>query len=221
MEPRNGHVVLFDLDGVLADSRAAIAGCINHALAAAGRPVRPEPELHRFIGPPLPLAFAELLAAPADSAAVAGCVASYRERYATASLTDTVVTPGIADALARLSRRHPLGVATSKPRAFAEPLLDALGLRRWFAAVAGPDLSTPVEDKTTTVGAALRALGATSGAMVGDRSFDMVAARAHGLRAVGVTWGIGSASELTAAGADMLIAAPAELPAALSPPARP
>ena len=32
--------------------------------------------------------------------------------------------------------------------------------------------------------------------MVGDRSFDMVAARAHGLRAVGVAWGIGSREEL-------------------------
>ena len=36
--------------------------------------------------------------------------------------------------------------------------------------------------------------------MVGDRSFDMVAARAHGLRAVGVAWGIGSREELEAAG---------------------
>jgi phosphoglycolate phosphatase len=47
--------------------------------------------------------------------------------------------------------------------------------------------------------------------MVGDRSFDVEAARAHGLLAIGVTWGIGSAAELTAAGADVLIGAPGEL----------
>jgi phosphoglycolate phosphatase len=219
---RNDDVVLFDLDGVLADSRAAIAGCLNHALATGGFDTRPEPDLHRHIGPPLPLAFAELLGVPADSDAVAGCVARYRERYATASLTDTVVTPGIGAALARLGERRRLGVATSKPRAFAVPLLEALGLRDHFAVVVGPELSAPVEDKTTTVGAALRALGARGGAMVGDRSFDMVAARAHGLLAVGVTWGIGGADELLAAGADVLVAEPAQLPAALSPrPARP
>jgi phosphoglycolate phosphatase len=210
-------VVLFDLDGVLADSRAAIAGCMNHALAAGGHAVQPQADLHRFIGPPLPLAFAELVGEPVDSAAVAACIASYRERYATASLTDTVVMPGIAGALAGLAEAHRLGVATSKPRAFAEPLLEALGLRPFFAAVAGPELSTPVEDKTTTVGAALRALGATGGAMVGDTSFDMVAAHAHGLRAVGVTWGIGSEEELRAAGADVLVHEPAALAAALSP----
>jgi phosphoglycolate phosphatase len=212
-------VVLFDLDGVLADSRAAISGCINHALAAGGHAVRAEADLHRFIGPPLPLAFAELLGEPVESAAVAGCIASYRERYATASLTDTIVTPGIADALAALAARRRLAVATSKPRGFAEPLLEALGLLSYFDAVAGPEVSTPLEDKTTTVGAALRALGATRGAMVGDTPFDMVAAHAHGLRAVGVKWGIGSADELRAAGAEVLVGEPAELPAALSPPA--
>jgi len=212
-------VVLFDLDGVLADSRAAIAGCVNHALAAGGHAVRPEAELHRYVGPPLPLAFAELIGAPVDSEAVAACIASYRERYATASLTDTVVTPGIADALARLAATHRLGVATSKPRAFAEPLLEALGLRDYFEAVAGPDLRTGVEPKTATVGAALRALGASGGAMVGDTAFDMVAAHAHGLRAVGVTWGIGTAEELRAAGAEVLVDEPAELGGALSRPA--
>jgi len=43
---------------------------------------------------------------------------------------------------------------------------------------------------------ALAALGCHAAAMVGDRSFDVEAARAHGLLAIGVTWGIGSAAEL-------------------------
>jgi phosphoglycolate phosphatase len=214
---RDNGVVLFDLDGVLVDSRAAITGCINHALAANGLPERDPAGLYRYIGPPLLEAFAELLGEPVGSSAVGGCVASYRERYAVASLTETAITPGIADALAELaSEGRRLGVATSKPRPFAEPLLDVLGMRRFFTVVAGPELDTTAEDKTTTVGAALRALGATGGAMVGDRSFDMVAARAHGLRAVGVGWGIGSRAELLAAGAERIVGTPAELPAAVS-----
>jgi phosphoglycolate phosphatase len=43
----------------------------------------------------------------------------------------------------------------------------------------------------------------------------MVAARAHGLRAVGVAWGIGSREELEAAGADVIVASPDELAAAV------
>jgi len=47
--------------------------------------------------------------------------------------------------------------------------------------------------------------------MIGDRSFDVLAAREHGLVAVGATWGIGSVDELTGAGADVLVSDPAEL----------
>jgi phosphoglycolate phosphatase len=214
---RDGNVVLFDLDGVLADSRAAITGCLNAALVASGLPERPPAELYRYIGPPLPHAFAEITGEDPDCELVAALVEGYRTRYATASLTETVVTPGIAaalDSLRRAGRR--LGVATSKPASFAEPVLEALGLRDRFEVVAGPALDVPPEDKTTTVGRALRAMAATGGVMVGDRSFDMLAARAHGLRPIGVAWGIGSREELVAAGAERIVATPAELPAAIS-----
>ena len=110
-----------------------------------------------------------------------------------------------------------LAVATSKPRAFAEPLIDALGFRGVFEAVFAPELDLHVESKTTTVGRALCTRSDADGpaTMVGDRHVDMEAARAHGLRAVGVTWGFGTAAELRAAGADVLVSSPSRLPAAV------
>jgi phosphoglycolate phosphatase len=203
--------VIFDLDGVLVDSRAAISGAMNFALAANGFPRQAAAELYRFIGPPLALGFAELTGQPVDSKAVWACVQSYRERYAVSSLTETVVFDGIPEALEELAQEHRLAVATSKVKALAEPLLAALGLRERFDLVAGPGLDAQAEDKATTIGAALEALRTTSGVMVGDRSFDLVGARANGLRAVGVTWGIGSADELAAA--DAIVDAPTDLPA--------
>lgn len=206
--------VIFDLDGVLVDSRAAISGAMNRALAANGFSQRPEAELYRFIGPPLAMGFAELTAEPADSAAVVACVASYRERYAVSSLTETVVFAGIPEALGELSRDHRLAVATSKAQLLAEPLLAALGLRERFEVVVGPDMTARVEDKAATIGRALAALQAEEAVMVGDRSFDVAGAHAHGLRAVGVTWGIGSADELAAA--DAIAHEPSALPATIA-----
>ncbi len=52
--------VIFDLDGVLADSRIAFARCVNAALVAAGVPERPAADLHRYLGPPLHATFVEL-----------------------------------------------------------------------------------------------------------------------------------------------------------------
>jgi phosphoglycolate phosphatase len=157
------HAVLFDLDGVLADSRAAITRCINHALDAHGLPEHSSASLYRFIGPPLSAAFAELTQQPADSAFVRSCIDNYRARYVTASLRHTTVISGIPDMLARLASSHRLAVATSKPLAFAEPLLGALGLRDSFEAIAAPDLNVHNEDKAVTIRGALSALKARRG----------------------------------------------------------
>src|SRR5262249_43459768 len=152
----------------------------------------------------------ELLGVAHDAPVVDACIDAYRERYRTASLTETTVAPGLPEALAALEGRRK-AVATSKPLALTEPLLEAMGLREHFEVVAGPDLAARAEGKTETLGRALHALGPTRAVMVGDRSFDILAAHAHGLPAIGVTWGIGTREELVEAGADRLIEAPGEL----------
>jgi phosphoglycolate phosphatase len=216
MRRRTQDAVLFDLDGVLVDSRAAISGCLNHALSTNGLPEHAEAALHRFIGPPLALTFAELTTHAPDSALVLSCISSYRDRYADASLRETTVVPGIADTLAEVGRHYRLAVATSKAVAFAEPILAALELRDFFDLVAGPSLAAHSEDKAATIGAALTGLEPDRAVMVGDRSFDILGAHARALPAIGVTWGIGGRDELTSARADAIIDAPAELPAAIS-----
>jgi phosphoglycolate phosphatase len=214
-DPDRGSV-LFDLDGVLVDSRAAITGCINHALVEHGYSAQPAKTLYRFIGPSLAVAFAELTLAPPDSALVASCLDSYRARYAEVSLRETVVTPGIDTVLEELARRYRLAVATSKPLALAEPLLSALGLRSFFTAVAGPDLSVLGESKARTIEVALEMVGhQTRAVMIGDRLHDIAGAQAHSLPSIGVTWGIGSTEELRAAGAGSVVDVPAKLPAAV------
>jgi phosphoglycolate phosphatase len=216
MRHRTQDAVLFDLDGVLVDSRAAISGCLNHALATNGFPEYAEAALHRFIGPPLALTFAELTNHAPESALVISCIRSYRDRYAEASLRETTGVPGIADVLSEIGQRYRLAVATSKALAFAEPILAALELRDFFDLVAGPSLSAHSEDKAATIGTALNGLEPDHAVMVGDRSFDIVGAHARGLPAIGVTWGIGGREELTSARADAVIDDPAELPAAIS-----
>ena len=206
--------VLFDLDGVLIDSRIAIVKCIQHGLRENGAPVPPAAELERFIGPPLIDAFAEL----AGPELVGACLAAYRERYIWSSLEETTAAPGAAEALAEVAAHVPVAVATTKPRAFAEPLCERLGLSPSLTAVCGPELDAPEEVKTTTVRRALEALGLEPGAdapLVGDRSHHAEAARANGIRCVGVLWGIGDEAELRAAGSDPIVSDPAQLVNAL------
>jgi phosphoglycolate phosphatase len=209
--------VLFDLDGVLIDSRVAITRSINHGLAAVGAPTRPTAELQPWIGPPLLHTFTTEVGPARAHAALE----AYRERYATASLEETELAPGFPALLAAIADVVPVAVATSKPRAFAVPLCERLGLARHLTAIEGPDLDAREETKAVTVARALAALGLAHGAdavLVGDRRHDVEGARANGIRCVGVLWGIGDRAELAAAGADAIVADPAALPGALGLP---
>ena len=94
--------VIFDLDGVLVDSRAVFLSCVRHAFAKLGLPERSDEELLPYIGPPFAYAFGELLQVPHDAPIVTACIDGYRERYKDASLTETTVFPGIPEALTAL-----------------------------------------------------------------------------------------------------------------------
>jgi phosphoglycolate phosphatase len=211
VDPFVPAAVIFDLDGVLVDSYAAVTQSINRALAGAGLPSRPQAELRQLIGPPTFSAFSMLLGEPQDSPAVLDLVARYRAHYAEVYLTQTTVIDGVPAMLAALAQQFPLAIATSKSVLFTQPLLDALDLSTYFRFVAAAASDDAADDKTAIVGRALTALDRLPAAMVGDRSFDIAAARTHGLLAIGVTWGIGSAEELNAAGADTLLDEPHEL----------
>jgi phosphoglycolate phosphatase len=200
---------IFDFDGVIIDSLAPVETAINGALAAHGFTPRPAGELARFIGPPTPTAMIELTGATEGSPELDAYVASYHEQFERVYLEQTRLFDGIAELLHGLT--IPLALATAKECRFVAPLLKRFGLQSVFAMISAPELSEP---KAETVARAQRALAARAAVMVGDRIYDIDAARACGLRVIAVTWGIGEPEELS--GADALVAAPAELAALLS-----
>ena len=75
-----GRAVVFDLDGVIVDSRRAVRGAVNAALVENGVAARPPRSVDRFIGPPVRWAFASLTGAAEDSALVSACVDAYHRR---------------------------------------------------------------------------------------------------------------------------------------------
>ena len=193
---------IFDFDGVIIDSRQPVETAINGALLAHGFTPRSAAETARFIGPPALSAFAELTGAAEDSEIVAACVATYHDIFARVYLEQTRLIDGMPELLRSLTL--PLALATSKARQFVAPLLEHFGID--FAVVSAPELAEP---KAETVARAQEALGAHDAVVVGDRRYDIEAARANGLRAIGVTWGIGDRDELR--GADIIVERPAEL----------
>ncbi|RYG22895.1 HAD family hydrolase [bacterium] len=207
------NAVLFDLDGTLTDPKPGICGCIAHALQVLGYDAPHHNDLEWCIGPPLAGSFARLLSTD-DAAAVSRAMVLYRERFSAVGLFENQVYDGIPDCLARLRQAGiKLYVATSKPHVLAQRILDRFELAPYFEAVYGSELDGTRVDKGEVIDHALSSGGLHGEPvlMVGDREHDVIGAHKCGLPCIGVTYGYGSAQELTSAGASSLIDSPTAL----------
>ena len=145
-------------------------------------------------------------------------LAYYRERFADVGLFENQPYDGIVDTLVELARSGaPLFVATSKPEVYARRIVEHFGLAPHFVAVHGCELDGTRENKRDLLAHLMQrhAVDSASAVMIGDRHVDMIAARHHGIRAIGALWGYGSREELEEAGADALCEGPRALPALL------
>ncbi len=211
------RLILFDLDGTLIDSETGITASIEYALEKVGAAVPPRAHLRAWIGPPLRAMFPSVLGNDVD--AIERAVAFYRERFSDVGWSEHVVYPGIADAIEALAARGTtLAIVTSKPDLYTGRIVENLPFGARFTRVYAAQAKTRDSEKATMIAQALTdfAMPPDQVAMVGDRHFDIEGAKANGVRAVGVTWGFGSRTELESAGADVVADAAGELVSALA-----
>ena len=202
-------VILFDLDGTLADPREGFVRCIRHALEALGRPCPSDDVLATHIGPPLEQTLGALLGP--DGAHLAPQAAThYRRLYAAEGVVLTRAYDGIARALERLRPLARLYVATSKPTVFACGVLEHLGLAGHFLAVHGAGPGGEGAEKGRVIHSLLERerIDPAAAVMVGDRAQDILGAAENGLPGYGAAWGYAREGELALAGARLVFSTP-------------
>lgn len=210
--------VLLDMDGTLIDSRDTVIDCLRLAFRDLGHTLDPAEDLTWVVGPPLIDTITALLLRHGDDRAVE-CLARYRDYYSQRMADPSPVFAGYEGVLeALIAAGHRLFLATSKALPFACRILDAHGLSPLFSGFYGADMNDGNSEKPEIIAGLLRAEGldAARAVMVGDRRYDVAGAQANRVQAIGVLWGYGGREELTAAGADALVAAPGELPGAVA-----
>jgi len=198
------RIVLFDLDGTLIDSGPIILASMQHATKTVlGREIAYE-ELAATVGGQGLVSQMRAL----DPDRVDELVEVYKEHND--PLHETLEAfDDLLDVLPRLrvgGRR--LGIVTAKRRKTIELAFGVLDLERFFDAVVTADDTTRHKPDPEPVREALRRLDAQpeDAAFVGDSPFDMGAARAAGVLAVGVGWGgIHQEEALREAGADVVV----------------
>lgn len=209
------RAIAFDLDGTLIDPAPGIIGCFQSALAARGREPPPFAELRWIIGPPLRGSFRQLLATDEEAEEA---LKHYRAEYGGGRMFEAVVYEGVFQVLQSLrGQGRRLLLCTSKPQEFAGRILSHFGLAPFFSGVYGAELGGRFEDKGELFAHMLASenIAAADLIMVGDRRFDMEAARRNRAERIGALWGYGDAAELSFAGASALCGKPRELLGAL------
>lgn len=201
--------VIFDLDGTLADTPAAIAAITADVLAATGTEA-PRQAILATVGRPLPASLAGLMNLPVDDPKVTAAAEEYGRRFGAHVRTagPALLYPGVLDGLEALSAAgFGLALATSKVEKAAHAIARITGLDTWLHVIAGDDTvarGKPHPDMALHVAGAL-GLSPGSCVLIGDGVPDAAMGRAAGMRVIGVSYGVSEPDELKRAGADTVV----------------
>jgi phosphoglycolate phosphatase len=220
-------LLVFDLDGTLADTRRDLAQSVNHALLQMGRRPLPLEKVMENIGNGAERLIANCLsaaggAAGSDPGEAEKTLGIFLDHYGEHCLEHTSAYPGAASALQRLrhgtSGTRRMAVLTNKPGAPTVKILEALGLAGYFDLIIGGDTAfgrKPEAGGLRHVMASLETSPAET-AMIGDGVQDAGAARMAGARLIGFLGGIAPREAMLGENPDAVFSAMEELPGAVA-----
>lgn len=210
------RLALFDCDGTLVDSQAAICRAMDDCFAELGLVPPDRHRVRRIVGLSLMEAMRALVPDGGHDLHRA-LTDSYKQafqRHRGAGLVEEPLFDGIAEALERLVQAGwLLGVATGKSDRGLKLCLERHGLTGHFITLQTADRH-PSKPDPSMLNAAMAEAGSgpATTVMIGDTVFDMAMAVTGGAHALGVDWGYHDAAELRAAGARGVAVAAADLP---------
>ncbi len=180
-------VVLFDFDGTIVDSGAIILASFRHATREVLETDVPDLQIRAMLGG---ASLHEQMAAIAPTR-VGELVEAYR-RHNGPLHDELQCCSGMLDVLDRLhAEGRRLGIVTAKRHETVELALARLPLRDYFDVIVGADDTDRHKPDPEPILFALGRLAARpeDAVYIGDSPFDVGAARAAGVHAIGVTWG--------------------------------
>jgi phosphoglycolate phosphatase len=210
------NLLIFDLDGTLIDTLDDIAASVNHALAGLGKGPISRDAVRRFVGDGAEMLIARSLAG--DTGHLDQTVAAYKDYYRRNMVVRSVLYPGVRETL-EYFKAIPLAVVSNKAGAFVVPVLEQLGIARYFKTAIGADHGLPLKPAPDSIFKIMAEAGAAkeSTVIVGDGTADIGAGKAAGIITCAVTWGYRPEEELRSLGPDQVIHRPADLERIFAP----
>jgi len=190
----NNICVIFDMDGTLADTSQITVPAMVRAAADMGLPPPNEARVKQAIGINGPGFYAAIYPdETAETLARFSPLVEVYERQLTAEMGEALLFPGIKELLDGIIQAGGLcALASTGDVLHVNSVLKNTGIFNRFSALEWGD-----NDKAGEVARVMAALPGRRYVMVGDKPKDSGAARANGLKSIGVGYGFSSQEELT------------------------
>lgn len=208
-------LVIFDLDGTLADSLTDISNAVNRMLANAGYPMHSYAQYRYFVGEGMrTLVTRSLPEEVRNDEIIDRSLAEVMADYSNNCVIETRLYDGIdamLDGLAAKGIR--LAILSNKPDPMTQQVCAAL-LDKWpFEIIMGAGdrfPRKPAPDAALYIADSM-GVDAIDVLYVGDSNVDMRTASSAGFTSAGVTWGFRTREELLENGADHTVDYPTEI----------
>ncbi len=206
-------LIIFDFDGVLADTGPDIVNAANYVLKQLNLPELPPETIVSFIGggaePLVRKCLGDRAGELFDEALVL-----FKKRYNEYPFVDTVAYPGVLEVLKHYhAAGKTMAIATNKTEAATRRILEGLHLAPYFQVIVGPDSITHRKPHPEALNRIINQVGGLPAktVMIGDTEADILAGQAAGSLTGGVTYGYGPPEEIQKARPDFIIDRIAEL----------
>jgi phosphoglycolate phosphatase len=191
-------VILFDLDGTLIDSTDAIVETFYYSFDRVGFDFLGDDEdIKNQIGYPLDVMYESF---GIDKQMVSKLIEIYKLRYRDISKAKTTLLPNAHRAVELAYTNARVGVVTTKTTKYTIPLLENMGIMKYFETVIGRQEVVNPKPHPEPMYKAMEAMSISKDKfsiyMIGDTKLDLISAKDAGIEGVGVLCGHGKASDL-------------------------
>ncbi|WP_066015246.1 phosphoglycolate phosphatase [Endozoicomonas atrinae] len=212
----NLSLVMYDLDGTLVESVPDLAAALDKMLLDMGMPAAGESKTRLWVGNGIPSLVKRALAddmlgdkpGQVDSSLFETAHERFKSHYSEELGHHSYLYPGVSDFLEAMKGRGIKQVViTNKSEQFTDRLLQLMGIHHYFDLTIGGDSLTEKKPHPMPLLHAMHRFDIPSdeSLMIGDSVNDIHAARAAGVRVVGLPYGYNHGEPIEQANPDLVI----------------
>ncbi|MBQ4129078.1 MAG: HAD-IA family hydrolase [Ruminococcus sp.] len=200
-------LVVFDLDGTLANTLSDLASAVNKALISENLPTHRVEAYNHFVGNGIDNLIKQVVGKNCDEQTCKRVKAFFDAYYLEHLCDHTTAYDGMAKLLEQLDTLKVItAVHSNKPHTFVPEILQTLYPQHKFAIAWGKQNHYERKPSAQALNAMMQKLGVEKDQTlyVGDSDVDVFTAHNAGVKVCGVSWGFRGKAELTNAGADFI-----------------